>query len=58
MEHRQLAAAAILVGGVFEMVTFIPFTIAHGPTSYDLKRDVLGWDMQGWERLWERFRGS
>lgn len=42
------AATAIVVGGVVAAVTFLPFTLAHGPTSYNLEREVLGWDMHRW----------
>ncbi|RYV52802.1 hypothetical protein [Pengzhenrongella frigida] len=26
----------------------MPFTLAHGPTSYNLEGEVLGWDMHRW----------
>jgi hypothetical protein len=45
---RSAAATAILVGGVVAVVAFVPFTLAHGPTSYNLEREVLGWDMHRW----------
>jgi hypothetical protein len=45
---RSTAATAIFAGGVVAVVAFIPFTLAHGPTSYDLEREVLGWDMLQW----------
>lgn len=44
----RAAAAAILVGGVVGAVTFLPFTLPHGPTSYNIEREVLGWDMHRW----------
>lgn len=43
-----VAATALIVGGVILSITFIPFTIAHGPTSYNLEHQVLGWDMHRW----------
>ena len=48
---RSTAATAIFVGGVVAVVAFIPFTLAHGPTSYNLEREVLGWDMHYWGLL-------
>lgn len=42
------AATAIMAGGLVEAAAFIPFTIAHGPTSYNLGNEVLGWDMHRW----------
>jgi hypothetical protein len=44
----RAAAAAILVGGVVGAVTFLPFTLTHGPTSYNIQREILGWDMHRW----------
>ena len=35
------AATAIMAGGLVEVAAFIPFTIAHGPTSYNLGNEVL-----------------
>ena len=35
------AATAIMAGGLVEAAAFIPFTIAHGPTSYNLGNEVL-----------------
>lgn len=45
------AAAAMVVGGVLATVLFVPFTIAHGPTSVNLEREVGGWDMHTWGLL-------
>ncbi|MCX6400511.1 MAG: hypothetical protein NTX33_11345 [Propionibacteriales bacterium] len=42
------AAAALVAGGLIAVVSFVPFTAAHGPTSYNLEREVLGWDMHDW----------
>jgi hypothetical protein len=27
---------------------FVPFTRAHGPTSYNEEREILTWDMRAW----------
>jgi len=46
---RSTAAATVMVvGGILASAVFVPFTIAHGPTSYNLEREVLGWDMHNW----------
>ena len=46
---RTTAAATVMVvGGLIACGVFVPFTIAHGPTSYNLEREVLGWDMHSW----------
>jgi len=42
------AATSIVVGGILAGAAFAPFTIAHGPTSYNLEHEVLGWDMHRW----------
>ena len=36
------------VGGIVESAAFVPFTVAHGPTTYNVGRQVLGWDMHNW----------
>ena len=36
----DLRAKQVIAGAAFA-----PFTIVHGPTSYNLEREVLGWDM-------------
>ncbi|MCY7401732.1 MAG: hypothetical protein LH477_12425 [Nocardioides sp.] len=46
--QKRGSAAAVAFGGVLSIALFVPFTIAHGPTSVDLERDVLGWDMHAW----------
>jgi hypothetical protein len=46
--HPNTPATAIVAGGIVAAVTFVPFTLAHGPTSYNLEREVLGWDMHRW----------
>ena len=38
----------MVVGGIIAGAAFVPFTIAHGPTSYNLEHEVLGWDMHAW----------
>ncbi len=38
----------MIIGGLVAVVTFIPFTNAHGPTSFNVEREVLGWDMHRW----------
>ena len=35
-------AEAMVVGGIIAGAAFVPFTIAHGPTSYNLEHEVLG----------------
>lgn len=45
---RSTAAAAMVLGGVAGSVVFVPVTMAHGPTSYNLEVEVLGWDMHRW----------
>jgi hypothetical protein len=42
------AATAMVVGGIVESAAFAPFTVAHGPTTYNIGREVLGWDMHNW----------
>lgn len=46
--RSNAAATAMVVGGILAGAVFLPFTIAHGPTSYNLEREVLGWDMHNW----------
>lgn len=46
--RSNAAALAMVVGGILAGAAFVPFTIAHGPTSYNLAREVLGWDMHNW----------
>jgi hypothetical protein len=43
--------AALIAGGIAAAVLFVPFTLTHGPTSYNLEREVLGWDMHRWGLL-------
>ena len=38
----------IAAGGVLMTLLFIPFTLAHGPTSFNEEKVVLGLDMLGW----------
>jgi hypothetical protein len=44
----RVAPVAIIVGGLLMVALFVPFTLAHGPTSYNEEHDVLGWDMHAW----------
>lgn len=46
--RSTVAATAMVVGGIIAGAAFAPFTIAHGPTSYNLEHEVLGWDMHNW----------
>ncbi len=46
-----VAAVAVVVGGLLMAALFIPFTLAHGPTSFNEERVVLGLDMHGWGLL-------
>lgn len=52
MEDRSFgprgAAFALIAGGLLTVVLFVPFTLAHGPTSYNEQRVVLGADMHRW----------
>ncbi|HEY3263435.1 MAG TPA: hypothetical protein VGJ95_24705 [Pseudonocardiaceae bacterium] len=42
------APVAIIIGGLSMAALFVPFTLTHGPTSYNEEREVLGWDMHAW----------
>lgn len=46
--RRAVGPVALIVGGIGAAVLFVPFTMAHGPTSVNLEREVLGWDMHQW----------
>jgi hypothetical protein len=46
-----IAAAVVAIGGVAMTALFVPFTLAHGPTSYNEEREILGWDMLAWGLL-------
>lgn len=48
MGTSRSAAAAMMLGGLLTAALFVPFTLAHGPTSVDLEREVAGWDMHAW----------
>lgn len=48
MDRSAQAGTALIVGGLVAVVTFFPFTNAHGPTSFNIEREVLGWDMHRW----------
>ena len=47
----RVAVVAIVVGGLLMAALFIPFTLAHGPTSFNEERVILGLDMHGWGLL-------
>lgn len=44
----RVGPVAIILGGLSMAAIFVPFTLAHGPTSYNEERDILGWDMHAW----------
>lgn len=44
----RAAPGAIVLGGLLMAALFVPFTLAHGPTSANAERTVLGWDMHAW----------
>ncbi len=46
--HPPLPAIALMAGGVLAMVTFVPFTMTDGPTSFDRGAEPLGPDMHLW----------
>lgn len=48
IRRPRVAPAALVVGGLVAAAAFVPFTMAHGPTSYNLEHEVLGWDMHNW----------
>jgi hypothetical protein len=47
-DRSTWAAAALAIGGMAMVMLWIPFTLAHGPTSYNEQRVVAGMDMHGW----------
>ena len=47
----RAAVAAVAFGGLAMVALWIPFTLAHGPTSYNEARVVAGMDMIGWGLL-------
>jgi hypothetical protein len=46
-----IAAAVVALGGLAITALFVPFTLAHGPTSYNEEREILGRDMLAWVLL-------
>lgn len=46
--RRSVGPLALIGGGIAAAVLFVPFTVAHGPTSVNLERQVVGWDMHQW----------
>jgi len=49
--NLRAAGACLVAGGLASAALFVPFTLAHGPTSVNLEREVAGWDMLGWGLL-------
>ncbi|MGV8908329.1 MAG: hypothetical protein ACOH1Y_05050 [Propionicimonas sp.] len=47
----RVATGAIVLGGLSMAALFIPFTLAHGPTSFNEERLILGSDMLWWGLL-------
>lgn len=45
------AASALVVGGLLMTLLFVPFTITHGPTSFNEERTLFGLDMHRWGLL-------
>ena len=45
------AASALMVGGLLITLLFVPFTITHGPTSFNEERTLLRLDMHWWGLL-------
>ncbi len=48
---RALPRVVIALGGLAMIALWIPFTLAHGPTSYNEERVVGGMTMIGWGLL-------
>lgn len=46
--RARLASTAIVLGGTAMIALWIPFTLTHGPTSYDEGRVLGGMTMHGW----------
>jgi hypothetical protein len=44
----RIPGMLIALGGVLMTLLFIPFTLAHGPTSINEEHVILGLDMHGW----------
>lgn len=44
----KFSGLSIAAGGVLMTLLFIPFTLAHGPTSINEEHVTLGLDMHGW----------
>lgn len=49
--QRRGAASALVVGGLLMTLLFVPFTITHGPTSFNAERTLLRLDMHWWGLL-------
>ncbi len=48
MARPRPAAVCMVLGGLLMSVLYVPFTVAHGPTSVNRGDEVLGADMQVW----------
>lgn len=48
MASSRPAAVGMVLGGLLMTVLYVPFTIAHGPTSFNRADEVLGADMHVW----------
>ena len=51
MARSRWAAGVVVLGGLLMTVLFVPFTVAHGPTSINRGDEVLSADMQVWGLL-------
>jgi hypothetical protein len=49
--RNRFAASALVVGGLVMTALFVPFTLAHGPTSFNEEQELLGHDMHFWGLL-------
>ena len=41
----------LVIGGLAMTLLYVPFTLAHGPTSFNIERELLGFDMHRWGLL-------
>jgi hypothetical protein len=48
MNGRRWAPGALVVGGLLSAALHVPFTITHGPTSFNREDSLWGLDMHGW----------
>ncbi len=49
--RSRAAGVAVALGGLATIALWIPFTLTHGPTSYNEERVLGGMDMHGWGLL-------